>query len=169
MNPEQLEAVPPKKRRRQRDRNTNLPKTADDVKALLAVTQGKSMVEMVSAEAEERMRRQSAELELEKLRKKVSRNPNYLRDGLERAIAMAGETPAETLVRLLHQKNGNSSYVLDARERVAIAKALLPYTVPAFKATETKKEGDVGVTVVVQNFQKPEPQRTPILDISDTK
>lgn len=118
------------------------------------------MTDMVSATAEERIRRQQAELEVEKLRKKLVKNPEYKRESLDRALAMAGESPAETLVRLLHQKRGNGTYELDAKERVGIAKALLPYTVPAFKAQETKKEGEVGVTVVVQNFQqRVEPKR----------
>lgn len=144
-----------------------LPKTADEVKALLAVTDGRPTVEVVKELGEERVLRQRAELELEKARKRLAKNPNFLREGLERAIAKVGETPAETLVKLLHEKDGNNRFTLEARERVAIAKALLPFTVPAFKAQETKKEGDVGVTVVVQNFQQKEPEKGKVIDVKE--
>lgn len=166
---EQPAVTGPKKQKRRRERNVGLPKTADDVKAMLAVTNGKTMVDMVSEATEMRMQKQLAELELEKLRKKVAKNPNYLREGLDRALAIAGETPAETLVKLLHQRDGSGRYTLDARERLAIAKALLPYTVPAFKAQETKQDGNVGVTVVVQNYSgtKPEVKRGPVIELKD--
>lgn len=160
----------PKKEKRRREKNVGLPRTAEDVKAMLAVTAGKTMVDMVSEATEMRIQKQLVEKELEVMRKKVSKNPNYLREGLDRALAIAGETPAETLVKLLHQKDGRGSYTLDPRERLAIAKALLPYTVPAFKAQETKQEGNVGVTVVVQNYSgKPEVKRGPTIEVKESE
>lgn len=145
-----------------------MPKTADDVKAYLMAAQHQSVAELVAVASEERLKTQTAERALERLKSKITKNPNFLREGFDRAMALAGETPAETLVRLLHQRDENGRYALDVRERTSIAKALLPYSLPAFKAAETRGMGDVGVTVVVQNFgEKTRPPQKRAVDVEE--
>ena len=127
--------------------------TPDDVQAYLRASEGVPVTDLIATASEERVKRAQAEHELEKLRRKLSKNPNHLRESLERAVALAGETPAETAMRLLHQKDPKTRrYVLDPETRMSAALKLLPFTVSPFKAKEGEKDSDKPITVVVQNF-----------------